>query len=125
MDVVRVYEQHDEKGQLVDPKVRERLDVFGNRMPCRKVFTDMLIYWDGQVAICNYDWDERRSIGNVSEISIQDAWDSDEYERIRNMHTEGRFDESICNECHHWKIDYTENGYLGTSYTSSGIERRR
>lgn len=27
-------------------------------------------------------------------------------------------------ECHHWKIDYMENGYLGKSYVSNVIEKR-
>lgn len=125
VDVVRVYEQHDEKGRLVDPELRKKLDIFDDRKPCRKIFTDMIIYWDGRLALCNYDWDEKRSLGNISQMSIQDAWNSPEYERIREMHLNNTFDHSICGECHHWKIDYMENGYLGASYTSSGIEKRK
>lgn len=116
VDVVRVYEQHDEKGQLVNPKIRAELDVFNKRKPCRKVFTDMIIYWDGRLALCNYDWDEHRNLGNVNEMSLQEAWNSDKYETVRNMHLYNQFDDGICAECHHWKIDYTENGFIGTSY---------
>lgn len=116
VDVVRVYEQHDEKGQLVNPKIRAELDLFNKRKPCRKVFTDMIIYWDGRLALCNYDWDEHRNLGNVNEMTLQEAWNSDEYETVRNMHIYNQFDDGICAECHHWKIDYTENGFIGTSY---------
>lgn len=116
VDVVRVYEQHDEKGQLADPKVRAKLDLFHERKPCRKVFTDMIVYWDGRLALCNYDWDEQRDIGNVNTMTLQEAWDAKEYELIRNMHICNQFDEGICAECHHWKIDYTEGGFIGTSY---------
>lgn len=116
VDVVRVYEQHDEKGQLADPKVRAKLDLFYERKPCRKVFTDMIVYWDGRLALCNYDWDEQRDIGNVNTMTLQEAWDAKEYELIRNMHICNQFDEGICAECHHWKIDYTEGGFIGTSY---------
>ncbi len=124
VDVVRVYEQHDEKGRLVDEKLREKLDVFATRKPCRKVFTDMIVYWDGRLALCNYDWDERRNIGNLNESSIVEAWNSDEYKRIRENHMSGCFDEEICKECHHWKIDYMDNGYLGKSYLGNSEEKR-
>ena len=118
VDVVRVYEQHDEKGQLVDPQIRAKLDLFDERKPCRKVFTDMIIYWNGSLALCNYDWDEHKNIGNANVMSLQEAWDSREYESVRQMHLCNQFDEGICAECHHWKIDYTESGFIGTSYHS-------
>lgn len=117
VDIVRVYEEHDEKGRLVNSEIQKKLDVFSERMPCRKVFTDMLIYWDGQLALCNYDWNENRKIGNVSQMSLQEAWNSELYEKIRCMHLNKTFDESICKECHHWKIDYVKNGFLGQIYS--------
>lgn len=116
VDVVRVYEQHDEKGRLVDSKIREQLDVFDERKPCRKVFTDMIIYWDGRLGLCNYDWNEQQNIGNVNVMTLQEAWDSEEYEAVRNMHQCNQFNSGICSECHHWKIDYTESGFIGRSY---------
>lgn len=116
VDVVRVYEQHDEKGRLVDPQIRKSLDIFEERKPCRKVFTDMIIYWDGRMALCNYDWNEQRKIGNANTMTLQEAWDSEEYENVRKMHLCNQFDRGICADCHHWKIDYTENGFIGTSY---------
>lgn len=118
VDVVRVYEQHDEKGQLVNPEIRAKLDLLHERKPCRKVFTDMIIYWDGRLALCNYDWDEHRDIGNINTMTLQEAWNSEEYEEIRAMHKCGHFDDGICAGCHHWKIDYTEGGFIGTSYRS-------
>ncbi len=113
VDIVRIYEVHDEYGRLVDPEVRKRLGDFDHQLPCRKIFTDMIIYRDGKIALCNYDWDEKRIIGDVSKTSLQEAWNSAEFEKIRQMHLTGKFDDSICSKCHHWKIDYVENGFLG------------
>jgi len=113
VDIVRIYEVHDEYGRLVDPEVRKRLGDFDHQLPCRKIFTDMIIYRDGKIALCNYDWDEKRMIGDVSKTSLQEAWNSAEFEKIRQMHLTGKFDDSICSKCHHWKIDYVENGFLG------------
>lgn len=118
VDVVRVYEQHDEKGRLVSRQARERLGGLDGRKPCRKVFTDMIVCWDGRLALCNYDWEGRRDIGNVSEMTLQEAWDSQGYEEVRRMHLCGRHGDGICAQCHHWKIDYAEGGLIGTSYRS-------
>ncbi len=119
-DIVRVYEQHDENGRFVNEETRRRMDLFEQRMPCRKILTDMIIYWDGRLALCNYDWDEKRDIGNVSDLSLQEAWDSAAYEQIRQMHIRNDIDESICRECEHWKIDYVDNGFLGRAYKAEG-----
>lgn len=116
VDVVRVYEQHDEKGRFADPKVAKKLDVFESRQPCRKVFTDMIIYYDGRLALCNYDWDEKRNLGNVKHMTLKEAWDSIEYGKVRQMHLCNTFNEGLCLECQHWKIDYVEGGFLGRSY---------
>lgn len=115
-DIVRVYEQHDENGGFVNEETKKKMNIFNRRMPCRKIFTDMIIYWDGRLALCNYDWDEKREIGNVANMSLQEAWNSGIYEQIRQMHMTNTFDASICRECQHWKIDYVGNGFLGQAY---------
>lgn len=120
VNVVRVYEQHDEHGGLVDPNVCKKLDFLDKRRPCRKVMTDMIIYYDGRLALCNYDWDEERPIGDLSKMTMQEAWNSAEYERIRNMHLSCEMDDSICSKCQHWKIDYLDGGFMGQSY--KGVE---
>ena len=76
----------------------------------------MIIYWDGRLALCNYDWEEHRNIGDVNTMTLKEAWDSKEYESVRHMHLCNQFDKGICAECHHWKIDYTQDGFIGTSY---------
>lgn len=119
VDVIRIYEEHDEKGKFVNPEVQKKLDVFNDRRPCKKVFTDMLIYWDGRLALCCYDWDQDWKIGNINNMTLQEAWDSPVYEKIRNMHFTGKYaDGLICKDCHHWKSDYTEAGFLGKTYNT-------
>ena len=116
-DIVRIYEEHDEKGHIVDPDVRKKLIGIDDRRPCRKVFTDMIIYWDGRFAMCNYDWDDRYDFGNANTMSLVDVWNGEQYEKIRDMHLQSVFpNECMCFECQHWKIDYTESGYIGESF---------
>ena len=116
VDIVRVYEQHDEFGRFVKPEVNEKLSFLSMRHPCRKVFTDMIIYYDGRLSLCNYDWNEQRDFGNINHMSLEEAWKSKEYKNIRRKHLDKDFGDEICKECNHWKIDYVEGGFLGKSY---------
>lgn len=116
-DIVRVYYEHDDNGHFVDEEVNKRLIPNSQRQPCRKVFTDFLIYWDGRVALCNYDWRGMAFHQNVKNSTIQEIWDSKEFENIRKMHRENLFADNImCKDCEHWKIDYVEGGFLGKMY---------
>jgi len=74
----------------------------------------MIIYWNGEIALCNYDWHNQLSIGDVNIQSMDEIWMSDQYNEIRKMHEENRIKDSlICSKCEHWKADYLENHYLG------------
>lgn len=115
-DIIRVYYEHDDNGRFRNPNVRQKLPEMAGRLPCRKVFTDLLIYWNGDLALCNYDWRGELFL-NVNEMSIQEAWHSKQYERIRKIQNSGALqDASICRECEHWRIDYLPDGFLGKMY---------
>ncbi len=117
VDIVRVYCEHDEKGHLVNKEVQKQLIDIDDRKPCRKIFTDMIIYWNGRIALCNYDWDQRLPIGDVNTQSLQEIWEGELFEEIRKMHNENNISENLlCKDCHHWKIDYVPEGYLGKVY---------
>ena len=120
-DVVRVYYEHDDNGRFRNQKIQERLErEVSNRQSCRKVFTDMLIYWDGELALCNYDWRGGLSGLNISKMSLADAWNSSVYERVREMHGSNRFtDDVMCINCEHWRIDYMPEGFLGKAYAGT------
>lgn len=118
VDDVRVYYEHDDKGCFRNEEVQRKLmEEVPERKPCRKVFTDFLIYWNGDLALCNYDWRGGIKTVNVRDNTIQECWDSEEYEKIRQMHYDNEFADGImCNDCQHWRIDYMQSGFLGRMY---------
>lgn len=119
VDIVRVYYEHDDKGNFRDAEVLRKMPVITERQACRKVFTDLLVYWDGQLALCNYDWRGGLNGLNLNRMTIQEAWDSDLYENVRKMQQENNYPDGImCKECQHWRIDYMPNGFLGKMYRS-------
>ena len=118
VDRVRVYEEHSHDGNFGSLDKNGNNAVREKRKPCVKPFTDMVIYWNGSVALCNHDWDSAETLGNVQEKRIQEIWHSETYERVRQAHLgQGKL-EDLCESCDHWKACYREENLIGELYTA-------
>jgi radical SAM protein with 4Fe4S-binding SPASM domain len=107
VDRVRIYQKHS-----VDGIFGATADKRGNREPCMKPFTDMVIYWDGKVVRCNHDW-SNDPIGDVSHEGILKVWNNDNYKRVRDEQESLCFSGDVCKKCDSW---YNEEGVQGTGY---------
>lgn len=103
IDRLRVYPEHSADGHTGSLPSGNADKV---RVSCRKVREEMVIYWNGSVALCNHDWTRMRTgqeIGNVSERSLEEIWRSNAYETIRKAHETGSLQGIIpCEHCGHW-----------------------
>ena len=116
VDRVRVYEEHSQDGHFGSFKQVNDISL-DCRKPCLKPFQEMVIYWNGNVALCNHDWDRSSSIGNVIERTIQEIWIHDKYQEIReNHHLLNSSLETVCLHCDHWQTFYTAQKYIGALY---------
>ncbi len=58
------------------------------------------ILWDGKVVPCCYDFNGKFVLGNVLETSIEEVWNSDKYERFRDIHRKRDFSKvPMCLNC--------------------------
>ena len=110
VDRVRIYPEHSEGG------------VFGSlplptgtqRRPCQKPLTDLVVYCDGRVALCNQDWERKDPLGDLNRQTIAEVWASAPYGKVRRLHAEGRAEEDpSCRGCSHWIQSYREGGVVG------------
>lgn len=119
VDRVRVYMEHSKNGRFGSIEgITDR-----ERRPCLKPLTDIAIYQDGSVALCNHDWDRKEFIGNVMENKISDIWNSEAYKEVRLRHWEKRTqDDPTCKYCDHWASYYANNFIIGKVYRRTGSE---
>lgn len=117
-DRVRVYVEHSTDG--FPGSIDEKLPVFESRQPCHKPFTDMVIYWNGQVACCNHDWTRQvdgTPLGDIANDGIAAVWNGEPYKAFRQTHLDCQLDGvKPCSGCDHWKMYYMKDGYLGRTY---------
>lgn len=101
---IRIYPEHSADGNL--GSLPGALPRACPRTPCKKVTEEMVIYWNGDVALCNHDWTRRLAgphIGSVRTTPIVDIWRSPEYEAIRTAHEQGNLaGVTPCEHCQHW-----------------------
>jgi radical SAM protein with 4Fe4S-binding SPASM domain len=119
VDRVRVYKEHSQDGEFGSLAKSEKENLSESRQPCLKPFTDIVIYWNGSVALCNHDWDRADALGSLNDNSISEIWHGDPYEKVREAHLGREKLESVCENCDHWKAYYCEEKLIGDLYVSN------
>jgi hypothetical protein len=123
VDRIRIYPRHSDGGRygsLAHPGYRRP---GAARVPCRKPFTDFVIYADGQTALCNHDWDRKEadSLGSVRSLSIAAIWNGDGYWQVRQRHlAHDWLALNPCGHCDHWQaLEEGEAGLIGSLIEAS------
>ena len=80
--------------------LEERQDFFDSRSICSGNINSMFILPDGKVSICEeLDWNERFLIGDVTQQSITEVWNSEKAKEIFYVKQEEVKPESACHSC--------------------------
>jgi radical SAM protein with 4Fe4S-binding SPASM domain len=68
--------------------------------PCYWLWSNPHIKWDGTVVPCCQDVDAKHPLGNIQEMSLDKAWNSEKMQEMRRMHLEGKAGEiPLCRNC--------------------------
>ncbi|MDL2259349.1 SPASM domain-containing protein [Deltaproteobacteria bacterium OttesenSCG-928-K17] len=120
-DRVRIYVEHSADGNLGSISGGPAGETA--RRPCLKLYSDLVVYWDGRVALCNHDWQNQLELGDLHSSSVAEIWKSKAYNNLRKAHEEGSPPaNTACAHCDHWYMYYQPQGFLGRVYTSEREE---
>lgn len=76
-----------------------------NRFPCRELWRTMMVFCDGSTSICCAVFDDNMNMGNIAQKSLKEIWKGSDYQKLRELHLSGRYDEiDICKDCNMWKV---------------------
>jgi radical SAM protein with 4Fe4S-binding SPASM domain len=78
---------------------RGRLGALRDPLPCWAVFTEGHVTWDGKLSACCFDHNEALVMGDLTRNSFLEAWNSDEFQRLRRAHLNRRVTETACEGC--------------------------
>jgi len=82
------------------------------RWPCPQFWKRVTINQHGDVRFCVEDWRNTGIVGNVMEQSIAEIWQSEIYQKFRDLHASGRWgDVSMCRKCMDWQHMRWDHGF--------------
>ncbi len=89
-------------GQVEDRSVKADRYI-RRRVPCRALWDQIAIYWDGNVPICCHDVEGNMLMGNVQHKSIKDVWNNQKFEKVRQRHIDEEYSKlQLCADCKEW-----------------------
>lgn len=116
VDRVRVYREHSRDGHFGSLGGERDEGPSKSRQPCLKPFNDLVVYWNGEVALCNHHWNRTAPLGSVHDRSIQEIWRSDAYELQRRAQRGMGEMEDLCRVCDHWEAYWRKDQLIGALY---------
>ena len=67
---------------------------------CSDLWRRMFIWWDGKINPCDVDYKSNLKVGNINDLSVTKAWNSEEYNNLRDKHLNKKRSELIpCRSC--------------------------
>lgn len=79
-----------------------RVGALREPLPCWVLFTEGHITFDGQLAACCFDHHGGFSMGNLSEMSFMEAWNSPKFQELRAAHLTKDVKHTVCEKCVAW-----------------------
>lgn len=77
----------------------DRTPIVPVKLPCRSLFSDLVINYDGRATSCCFDSDCQLIIGDSTK-SLLDIWHSKEFSELRNRHLQGKREMiPLCRSC--------------------------
>lgn len=78
----------------------ERLPYRPREWPCKRLWSNVWIAWNGDVHVCCKDYNGSTVMGNMRDGSLEDIWRGDRFTAYRRLHLAGRYGEiPICRGC--------------------------
>lgn len=76
-----------------------RVGALRDPVPCWSLFTEARITFDGHLSACCFDHDGRFRMGDLKEVSFMDAWQSSNFQTLRQAHLNEDVTGTACEKC--------------------------
>jgi radical SAM protein with 4Fe4S-binding SPASM domain len=91
---------------------------FEPNLPCVALWSLMAIFCNGDVPLCNVDFNNKFPTGNVAESSIEELWQSKIMSQRRELHLNGQKGQiSLCENCNVWD-EPQDSEFISSDYAT-------
>ena len=97
VDAVRINEMYTHDRSI------DNMVVTRDRTPCREIYDQMNIDFNGDVRMCCLDGFRVTNLGNVFKDGVEDVWHGEGFSTVRKNHEEGKYGaQPFCDSCTLW-----------------------
>ena len=68
-------------------------------VPCWSLFTEARVSYEGHLSACCFDHDGRFRMGNLNDMSFMEAWQSKDFQDLRQAHLNRDVSCTVCKDC--------------------------
>jgi len=101
--VLKGFRETDPVLRTIDPRYHAKY----LKKPCKDIYRQVGIYWNGDVVPCCYDTDGSEIMGNLSQNTLEEIWNSQKFRQFRTnaekAHMDPDNEPGICKTCLRWK----------------------
>ena len=91
-------------------------------LPCVALWSLMVVFSNGDVPLCNVDYNNKYPLGNIRDHSIADVWQSQLANERRDLHLQGGKSQfSLCTNCTVWN-DPSDKEKYSEIYTLEAVQ---
>jgi len=87
-------------------KMSELRNAKVKRFPCPWIMRTISIHSNGNIIQCDADWGGNYPVGNIKNMTIQQAWNK--LKKRRDEQVRGIFKGDMCEDCHDWKCGLSQ-----------------
>lgn len=101
-DLLQVAEFNDWTGIVTHTGIN-KMQTERDRHPCRMLWKNLTVYYDGQVSPCCYDAEAGLIIGNIINQNLKEIWNGSRLNNLRKLHLNREFEKiPLCSRCTSW-----------------------
>jgi radical SAM protein with 4Fe4S-binding SPASM domain len=90
-------------GMYTYERVLDNITITRDRTPCREIYDQMNIDFNGEVRMCCLDGFRKTNMGNVFKDGVYNVWHGPAFTELRKHHEEDNYDdEPFCKDCTLW-----------------------
>ena len=90
-------------GMYTYERVLDSITITRDRTPCREIYDQMSIDFNGDVRTCCLDGFRKTNMGNVFKDGVYNVWHGRAFTELRKHHEEGNYEaEPFCKDCTLW-----------------------
>lgn len=100
-DDILIVHAANQGGGMLELKNSVAVDNFGSgsTIPCDMIFNRFHITYQGYLTACCVDFNNMMTIADLKEVSLREAWNSDEFIKLRRQHLNNNIGNNMCYLC--------------------------